>query len=53
MVIKIKQRGDKWRIGMDNEEWEFKDREEFDEFFKKILDIKEKKGRIKHDERMF
>ena len=46
MVIKIKQHGEKWRMILDNEEWEFKDRKEFEENLKKILDIKEIKGGI-------
>lgn len=47
MAIKIKQHGEKWRIVIENEEWEFGTRKEFDENLKKILDIKDKNGRIK------
>ena len=45
MTIKITQYGEKWRIGIEHEVWEFDDRKDFDENLKTILDIKDKKGR--------
>jgi len=47
MAITIKQHGDAWRITIEREEWEFSSRKDLDDNLKKILDIKEKKGRIK------
>jgi len=46
MAIKIKQHAEKWRIEIEREEWEFDSRKDLDDNLKKILDIKEKKGRI-------
>ena len=46
MVITIKQHGEKWKMIINNEEWEFEDRKDFDDNLKIILDTKEKKGRI-------
>ncbi len=47
MAITIKQHGEKWRIAIESEEWEFDSRKSLDDNLKKILDIKEKNGRIK------
>ena len=47
MAINIKQYQDKWRIEIEREEWEFESRKDLDDNLKKILDIKENKGRIK------
>jgi hypothetical protein len=46
MAITIKQNGETWRVLIENEEWNFNDRKDLDENLKKILDIKEKKGRL-------
>ena len=46
MAITIKDRGDKWRVVIQQEEWEFDKRKTLDENLKKILDMKEKDGRI-------
>lgn len=36
----------KWRIEIDNEEWEFEDRKEMEANLKILLDMKERKGDI-------
>jgi len=46
MGIKIKQNRMKWRIEIDNEEWEFEDRKEMEANLKILLDMKERKGDI-------
>lgn len=45
-MIKIKQNDGKWRILVDNEEWEFKDLEEMQKELNNILGIKSKHGII-------
>ena len=49
MGIKIKQAGTKWRISIEDEEWEFESRAEMEKNLKTILDMKEKKGQIKRE----
>lgn len=48
MAIKIKQQGQKWRIGIDeNEEWEFESRADMEKGLKILMDLKENKGQIR------
>lgn len=47
MAITIKQRGEKWRMIIQDEELEFENRKKLDENLKTILDLKEKYGKIK------
>jgi len=46
-MIKIKMHQGNWRIEIDNEILEFKTKKEFDVFLNKVLEIKDKFGRIK------
>lgn len=45
-MIKIRMYQEKWRIEIENEVLEFKTKAEFKGFLDKILEIKEKYGRI-------
>lgn len=47
MAIKIKQNGQKWRVELQEEEWEFEDRTDMEKGLKTLLDLKEKKGQIR------
>ena len=47
MGITIKVYNDKWMIEIENEKWEFNSKEELEKAFKTLLDLKDKKGRIK------
>lgn len=47
MGITIRQQREKWNLSIDNEVWEFEDRETMERHLKVILDIKENKGRVK------
>jgi len=47
MVIEIKMYGDKWRIGI-SESWEFEDMKSFKESLEKLIQMKEKFGKIKN-----
>lgn len=38
-----------WRLGIDGEEWEFQDKEEYLKVHKQIVDLKEKYGKVKKD----
>ena len=49
MGIKIKQQQEKWRLELDNEEWQFDNRKDMEDGLKILLDLKEKKGRIKDE----
>jgi len=51
MGIKIKQTNQKWRLCIEDEEWEFATRKEMEVGLKTLLDMKEKKGNIKLNER--
>ena len=46
-MIKIKMHEHKWRIEIENEEWEIEDRKKFDETLKKLLDMKGEFGKIR------
>ena len=48
MAINIKQEGNKWKLGISEEVWQFDSRAEMEKCLKTLLDIKEKKGRINH-----
>jgi len=45
-MIQIKQREDKWRLKIVEEEWEFNNKKDFDDSLKKILELKSKYGRL-------
>jgi len=45
-MIKIKQHQQKWRIEIGDEIWEFPTRKEFEDFLKKLIDMKEKYGHL-------
>lgn len=47
MAITIKQRGEKWRMIIQEEELEFEDREKLDKNLKIILDLKQEYGGLK------
>jgi hypothetical protein len=47
MAITIKQMGQKWRIELHEEEWNFESRAEMEKGLKTLLDIKENKGNIR------
>lgn len=47
MGITIKIYDGKWRIEIENEKWEFENRKELDIGLKTLLDLKDKKGRVK------
>lgn len=51
MAIKIKQNNQKWRLNIEDEEWEFETRAEMEKGLKILLDLKERKGNIKSNER--
>ena len=46
-MIKLKMHEGNWRIEIDSEVLEFKTKKEFEGFLNKILEIKDKFGRIK------
>jgi hypothetical protein len=46
MGITITQRGEKWRMRIQDEVWEFENKETFEKHLKEVLDLKEKHGRI-------
>jgi len=46
-MITIKMYKEKWRININEEDFEFENREDFDACLKVILDLKDKFGRIK------
>ena len=45
-MIAIKKRGDKWRINIKEEEWEFDTKKDAEATFKTILDLKDKHGSL-------
>lgn len=45
-MIKIKQNNQKWRIEIQEEEWQFESREEFESALKTLLDLKEINGQL-------
>ena len=47
-MIKIKMRGDKWRMEIE-EEFEFETREEMEQNLKFFLDMKQNNGRLKEN----
>ena len=47
MALRIKQYKEKWRMDIENEELEFKNKEEFMKVFNQLLELKEKYGQIK------
>ena len=47
MGITIKQHNEKWKLFIENEEWQFDDRKSMENAIKVLLDIKERNGRIK------
>ena len=47
-MIKIKMRGDKWRMEIE-EEFEFETRELMENQLKQFLDLKDKNGRLKEN----
>jgi hypothetical protein len=47
MTIKISMAQEKWRIEINEEVWEFPDKEEFGRELKDLLDKKEEYGRLK------
>ena len=49
MAIKIRQHGQKWRVELQEEEWEFENRADMEKGLKTLLDLKEKKGQIKRE----
>jgi len=53
MAIQIKQNREKWHLKISEEEWQFENRKEMEETLKVILDIKEKKGQLKKEEREY
>jgi hypothetical protein len=46
-MIKIKQHQQKWRISIENEEFEFSTRKEMEAILKLLLDTKEKSGNLR------
>jgi len=48
-MITIKQRENKWRVNLENEEWEVKDTEELKIIIEEIAKLKEKYGRIRKE----
>jgi hypothetical protein len=46
-MMKIKQYGEKWRLEVENEEWEFRSRKDMESRLKILLDLKESKGQLK------
>lgn len=46
MSITIKQRGEGFRLCIDGEEWECRDREHMENILKVLLDMKTKQGRV-------
>jgi len=46
-MIKIRMYQEKWRIDIENETLEFKTKSEFKGFLDKLLEIKDKHGRLK------
>ena len=46
-VIKIKQHNDKWRIELENEEWQVNDIDKLEELMSKIIKLKKEYGQIK------
>ena len=53
MSIKIKQNGEKYRLVIDDEEWEFLDRKSMELGLKFLLDLKEKRGKIQKSNKDF
>jgi len=49
MSVEIKKHGEKWRVVIKNEEWEFNDKMEMDQVLEKILNWKNKHGSIKNE----
>lgn len=47
MSITIKQRQKKWRLEINQEEWEYPDRESMEIDLKELLDMKVDKGELK------
>jgi len=47
MAIKIRQYGQKWRIELIDEDWEFDSRADMEKGLKTLLDLKQKKGQIR------
>jgi hypothetical protein len=48
-MITIKQHNKKWRIKIENEEWEFEDAQRFREELLKLISIKEEHGQVKNE----
>ena len=53
MSIKIKQNGERYRLVIDDEEWEFLDRKSMELGLKFLLDLKEKRGKIQKSNKDF
>ncbi|MCK9429498.1 MAG: hypothetical protein M0R17_05800 [Candidatus Omnitrophica bacterium] len=50
-MITIKEYGKNWRITLQDEIWQCEDREDMERVLKILLDLKEKKGRLKENEK--
>ena len=48
MSITIKMYQKKWQIHIGNERWQFDTKKEFEETLKKIIDIKDKFGKLEN-----
>jgi hypothetical protein len=46
MSLDVKLHGDKWRLGLTNEEWEFDSEEDLHEVMKALMGYKKKYGKI-------
>ena len=47
MAIKISQAGEKWRLAIIEEEWEFPSREKMEEELRRLLNMKETYGKVR------
>ncbi len=45
-MLEIKQRRDKWRLTIEEEEWEVKDKKELKEVINILIDLKSKYGQL-------
>jgi len=50
-MITIKEYGKNWRITLQDEIWQCEDRTDMERILKQLLDLKEKKGQLKENEK--
>jgi len=48
-MIKIKMFQEMWKIHIEEEVWQFETKKEFEETLKKLIDLKDKYGRLKRE----